>query len=120
MIIPISNLTIKNVGINETRIALLNAFQEMGAEIVKLFPGNIYGPEFVKAIKGPQPWTSIMPTGGVSTDPENLKQWFEAGVTCIGMGSKLISKTILETQNFDTLEKNTAKTIATIKKLKAK
>ena len=94
--------------------------EEMGAEIVKLFPGNIYGPEFVKAIKGPQPWTSIMPTGGVSTDPENLKQWFEAGVTCVGMGSKLISKAILETQNFDALEKNTAKTIATIGKLKAK
>ena len=92
----------------------------MGAEIVKLFPGNIYGPEFVKAIKGPQPWTSIMPTGGVSTDPENLKLWFEAGVTSVGMGSKLISKTILETQNFDKLEKNTAKTIVNIRKLKAK
>ena len=51
---------------------------------------------------------------------ENLKQWFEAGVTCVGMGSKLISKAILETQNFDALEKNTAKTIATIGKLKAK
>ena len=66
--------------------------EELGCEIVKLFPGNIYGPEFVKAIKGPQPWTSIMPTGGVSTDPENLKSWFEAGVVCVGMGSKLISK----------------------------
>ena len=47
--------------------------EERGAEIVKLFPGNIYGPEFVKAIKGPQPWTSIMPTGGVNTSKENLK-----------------------------------------------
>ena len=68
--------------------------EELGCEVVKLFPGGTYGFEFVKAIKGPQPWTSIMPTGGVSTDPENLKSWFEAGVVCVGMGSKLISKDI--------------------------
>ena len=68
--------------------------EEMGCELVKLFPGSIYGPGFVKAIKGPQPWTSIMPTGGVSTEESNLRGWFDAGVTCVGMGSKLISKEI--------------------------
>lgn len=66
--------------------------EELGCEIVKLFPGGIYGPEFVKAIKGPCPWTSIMPTGGVSPNRDNLKAWFDAGVTCVGMGSKLIVK----------------------------
>lgn len=66
--------------------------EELGCEIVKLFPGDIYGPQFVKGIKGPQPWTSIMPTGGVSPTKENLKAWFDAGVTCVGMGSKLIKK----------------------------
>ena len=66
--------------------------EELGCEIVKLFPGDIYGPNFVKGIKGPQPWTSIMPTGGVSPDKENLSEWFGAGVTCVGMGSKLIKK----------------------------
>lgn len=66
--------------------------EEWGAEIVKLFPGSVLGPGFVKAIKGPQPWTSIMPTGGVSPDYDNLKAWFSAGVTCVGMGSKLIVK----------------------------
>lgn len=66
--------------------------EELGCEIVKLFPGDIYGPNFVKGIKGPQPWTSIMPTGGVSPTRENLKGWFDAGVTCVGMGSKLIKK----------------------------
>jgi len=66
--------------------------EELGCEIVKLFPGGIYGPEFVKAIKGPQPWTKIMPTGGVSPTKESLEGWFNAGVTCVGMGSKLISK----------------------------
>lgn len=66
--------------------------EELGCEVVKLFPGDIYGPNFVKGIKGPQPWTSIMPTGGVSPDKENLQGWFDAGVTCVGMGSKLIKK----------------------------
>ena len=49
--------------------------EELGCEVVKLFPGGIYGPNFVKGIKGPQPWTSIMPTGGVSPTLENLKGW---------------------------------------------
>jgi len=66
--------------------------EELGCEIVKLFPGGIYGPDFVKAIRGPQPWTSIMPTGGVSPTKENLTGWFKAGVICVGMGSKLIAK----------------------------
>ncbi len=66
--------------------------EELGCEIVKLFPGGVYGPGFVKAIKGPQPWTSIMPTGGVSPTKESLSSWFDAGVTCVGMGSKLIKK----------------------------
>ncbi len=66
--------------------------EELGAEIVKLFPGGIYGPDFVKAINGPCPWTSIMPTGGVSPNRENLTSWFRAGVTCVGIGSKLMVK----------------------------
>ena len=85
--------------------------EELGCEIVKLFPGNIYGPEFVKAIKGPQPWTSIMPTGGVSTDPENLKSWFEAGVVCVGMGSKLISKDIVLNKKYIELTQKVSKTL---------
>jgi 2-dehydro-3-deoxyphosphogluconate aldolase/(4S)-4-hydroxy-2-oxoglutarate aldolase len=66
--------------------------EELGCEIVKLFPGDIYGPEFVKATKGPCPWTSIMPTGGVSPTKESLESWFKVGVTCVGIGSKLIVK----------------------------
>lgn len=66
--------------------------EELGCEIVKLFPGGVYGPGFVKAIKGPQPWTSIMPTGGVSPTEESISSWFNAGVSCVGMGSKLIKK----------------------------
>ena len=92
--------------------------EEMGCEVVKLFPGSTYGPGFVKAIKGPQPWTSIMPTGGVSTEESNLKGWFDAGVTCVGMGSKLISKQILETQNYKQLEADVRAAIEVINKVR--
>ncbi len=92
--------------------------EEMGAEIVKLFPGNIYGPEFVKAIKGPQPWTSIMPTGGVTTEKENLKAWFDAGVSCVGLGSKLISKELIKNQDYDQISTTIKKTLALIQTLK--
>lgn len=75
------------------------AAEEMGCEIVKLFPAGTYGPGFIKAIRGPQPWTRVMPTGGVSPDAENLKGWFSAGAFCVGMGSKLMAKT--SDGNFD-------------------
>ncbi|MDH3649782.1 MAG: bifunctional 4-hydroxy-2-oxoglutarate aldolase/2-dehydro-3-deoxy-phosphogluconate aldolase, partial [Saprospiraceae bacterium] len=74
--------------------------EELGCEIVKLFPGGTNGPAFVKAIRGPQPWTQIMPTGGVAPTRENLTGWFEAGVACVGMGSKLISKEIIQAQDW--------------------
>lgn len=93
--------------------------EQMGAEIIKVFPGSTLGPEFVKAIKGPCPWTSIMPTGGVSTDEENLRSWFDAGVTCVGMGSQLITKEFLSGKDYAGLEKhvtNTAKLINSIRK----
>ena len=92
--------------------------EERGAEIVKLFPGNIYGPEFVKAIKGPQPWTSIMPTGGVNTSKENLKSWFDAGVTCVGLGSQLISNQVTEQRDFEGLKVTVSQVLQTIQSLK--
>jgi len=96
----------------------INRAEELGCEIVKLFPGDLYGPGFVKGIKGPQPWTSVMPTGGVSTDEANLKAWFNAGVTCVGMGSKLISKEILANKDFLGLETLVRETLNKIIKLK--
>ena len=71
--------------------------QELGAEIVKVFPGgNVGGPSFVKNIKGPMPWTRIMVTGGVEPTEENLTAWFKAGVTAVGMGSNLFPKEIIQ------------------------
>lgn len=92
--------------------------EELGCEIVKLFPGGTYGPGFVKAIKGPQPWTSIMPTGGVSPTEENLRSWFESGVTCVGMGSKLISKDIIQREAYDELENKVREALALIKDIR--
>jgi len=92
--------------------------EELGCEIVKLFPGGIYGADFVKAIKGPCPWTKIMPTGGVSTDRENLEAWFNAGVTCVGMGSKLISKEVLASKDFKSLENKVKETLSLIQEIR--
>ncbi len=92
--------------------------EELGCEIVKLFPGDIYGPQFVKGIKGPQPWTSVMPTGGVSPNKENLSGWFNAGVTCVGMGSQLISKEILANKDFNTLKNKVKEALEIIKQVR--
>ncbi len=92
--------------------------EELGCEIVKLFPGGIYGPGFVKAIKGPQPWTSIMPTGGVAPTKENLEGWFNAGVTCVGMGSKLIAKNAEGNYDLDKIESDTRNALNIIKSLR--
>ncbi len=92
--------------------------EELGCEVVKLFPGGTYGPGYVKAIKGPCPWTSIMPTGGVSPTEENLKGWFDAGVTCVGMGSKLISKDILENRDYASLENKVRDVLALINQIR--
>lgn len=92
--------------------------EELGCEIVKLFPGDIYGPQFIKGIKGPCPWTSIMPTGGVSTSEDNLKSWFDAGATCVGIGSQLISNEILNNKDFDGLREKVKQTLDIIKAIR--
>ena len=93
--------------------------EELGCEIVKLFPGSVYGPKFIKSVKAPQPWTKIMPTGGVSTDPENLKSWFDAGATCVGMGSKLVSKDVIKNKSFSELTEKVKDTLQLIKQIKS-
>ena len=73
-------------------ISEIGKAQELGCDITKLFPGDVYGPNMVKGLMAPMPWSKIMVTGGVSPDEENLKSWFKAGVFCVGMGSKLFPK----------------------------
>jgi 2-dehydro-3-deoxyphosphogluconate aldolase/(4S)-4-hydroxy-2-oxoglutarate aldolase len=73
---------------------------------VKMFPGlSVGGPDFIKAVKGPCPWTSIMPTGGVEPTVENLRDWFEAGATCVGIGSNLITKEFIQKKDWEGLTK---------------
>ena len=92
--------------------------EEMGCEIVKLFPAGTYGPSFIKNIRGPQPWTNVMPTGGVSPDYENLKTWFDAGAFCVGMGSKLMAKTSDGQFDYGRIEELTRDALGFIAKLK--
>ncbi|WP_086477586.1 MULTISPECIES: bifunctional 4-hydroxy-2-oxoglutarate aldolase/2-dehydro-3-deoxy-phosphogluconate aldolase [Arenibacter] len=99
-------------------LAEINKAEEMGCEIIKLFPGANFGPDFIKAIKGPQPWTSVMPTGGVTLEASNLKAWFQAGATCVGMGSHLISKTVLEQKDYKGLEETVRNTMGLIKEVR--
>lgn len=95
------------------------AAENAGIGFIKLFPGNMLGPEFVSGIKDIFPKLLFMPTGGVDTTKENLEEWFKAGVCAVGMGSKLISKKLMEQKDYVTIEKMTKEVlelISTIKK----
>ncbi|MFP4090771.1 MAG: bifunctional 4-hydroxy-2-oxoglutarate aldolase/2-dehydro-3-deoxy-phosphogluconate aldolase [Cyclobacteriaceae bacterium] len=93
--------------------------EELGAEVVKIFPATeVGGPSFVKGVLAPHPWTSIMPTGGVAPTEENLGAWFDAGVHCVGMGSQLITKDIINNKKYDELKAKVAEAMQLIKKLR--
>ncbi len=99
----------------------ISAAEELGCEIVKIFPGDsVGGPEFVKSALGPCPWMRIMPTGGVDCSEESLTKWFKAGVACVGMGSKLITKQLLDAKDYSGIEKKVRETIALIKTIRGK
>lgn len=94
--------------------------EELGVEIVKLFPGSsVGGPDFVKAVAGPCPWTRIMPTGGVNADEANIRAWFEAGVACVGMGSALVSKAWVTTGNFAAISETAERVLGWIRDVRA-
>jgi 2-dehydro-3-deoxyphosphogluconate aldolase/(4S)-4-hydroxy-2-oxoglutarate aldolase len=93
--------------------------EELGAEVVKLFPGpTVGGAKFLKAYLGPCPWSHIMPSGGVSPTEENLAEWFNAGAFCVGLGSQLITKEIIDSGDFQKLEDISRKSIDMIRKLR--
>ena len=76
---------------------------ECGAEIVKIFPGFVGGPGFIKAVRGPLPWVRLMPTGGVKLSEESIRSWIIAGASCLGMGSDLISHDLVEAGDFQAI-----------------
>ncbi len=92
--------------------------EKAGCKVVKLFPGNVLGPGFVGAIKELFPNLKFMPTGGVELEAANLKAWFKSGVVAVGMGSKLITKEIMENRDFDTLKQNTIEALRLIREIK--
>lgn len=91
--------------------------EELGAEIVKVFPASrLGGPGYIRAITAPCPWAKIMPTGGVRGTWEDLKAWFDAGVTCVGMGSGLVRKDLVAAEDWEGLEEHVAQCLAWIRK----
>lgn len=93
--------------------------ENLGAKFVKLFPGNILGPGFMSAIKELFPNVLFMPTGGVELDKANIAGWFKAGVCAVGMGSKLITKSLLDNKDYETITSATKDVIAIIADIKA-
>ncbi len=91
------------------------AAENLGAKMVKIFPGNIIGMAFMNAVKELFPNLLFMPTGGVDTSKENIEGWFKAGVCAVGMGSKLVSKEVMANKQYDLLIEETKKVMSIIK-----
>ena len=89
--------------------------ENMGAKMIKLFPGNILGPGFMSSIKELFPGLLFMPTGGVDLDKENIEGWFKAGVCAVGIGSKLVSKQLLEQKDYAKIEALTKQAMDIVK-----
>jgi 2-dehydro-3-deoxyphosphogluconate aldolase/(4S)-4-hydroxy-2-oxoglutarate aldolase len=92
--------------------------ESFGLSLVKLFPGNVLGPDFVKAIKDLFPEMKFMPTGGVETTKENLTEWFASGVIAVGMGSKLITSESLKEKKYNSISENTKAVLEIIRSIK--
>ncbi len=97
----------------------ISAAEELGVEICKVFPAaELGGPSFVKAVTAPTPWTKIMPTGGVDPTYDNLKGWFDAGVVCVGMGSRLVRSDWIKAKSWAAMTELTAQCLAWIHEMR--
>lgn len=92
--------------------------QELGAEVVKVFPGDVVGAGFVKGLKAPMPWSNVMVTGGVTPTEENLTKWFSAGVTAVGMGSNLFPKEVIAAKDWGKITEMCKEALAIIAKIR--
>jgi len=98
----------------------INKAEELGAQIIKIFPGpSVGGPAFIKAYLTPCPWSNLMPSGGVSPTEENLTEWFNAGVFAVGMGSRLITKEIITSKDYQKLEQVSRNAVEIIRKIRS-
>ncbi len=97
-------------------VSEISQAQELGCEIIKVFPGNqVGGPAFIKSVLGPMPWTRLMPTGGVTAEQENVRGWIGAGAACLGMGSKLVPKDLVAAGDWTEISENVRRVLAWIR-----
>src|SRR6187402_1922978 len=96
------------------------AAENAGVKFIKLFPGNMLGPDFLSGIKDIFPNLVFMPTGGVDTTAENIGGWFKAGVSAVGMGSKLISKQLMADKNYAKIEADTKEVLSLVHSISKK
>ena len=94
--------------------------QEAGCDVCKIFPGDVLGTAFVKNLKAPMPWSNLMVTGGVKPEEANLKAWFDAGVTCVGMGSNLFPADVLKNKEWKTITELCKNALEIVKKVRNK
>ncbi|MCL1933759.1 MAG: bifunctional 4-hydroxy-2-oxoglutarate aldolase/2-dehydro-3-deoxy-phosphogluconate aldolase [Candidatus Azobacteroides sp.] len=92
--------------------------QEAGCDLCKIFPGDVLGPNFVKGLKAPMPWSLLMVTGGVKPEEANLKAWFDAGVTCVGMGSNLFPKEVIAAKEWGKITELCKNALAIVGKIR--
>ena len=92
--------------------------QMLGAGLIKIFPGNVLGPKFAKSVKSVLPEVKLMPTGGVKPTADNLSEWFDAGVICVGMGSQLFSKNLIKARNFAELQNEISDAVSLVKSVR--
>jgi 2-dehydro-3-deoxyphosphogluconate aldolase/(4S)-4-hydroxy-2-oxoglutarate aldolase len=100
-------------------VSEIHKAERLGVEICKIFPGGeVGGPAFVNNLRGPCPWTDVMPIGGVSPTKESLTAWFEAGIACAGIGSRLITKALLDARDYKGITKRVRETVSLIKEIR--
>ena len=92
--------------------------ESLGAKLIKLFPGNLLGPSFVSSIKELFPNVEFMPTGGVEAEGNNLKAWFQSGVIAVGMGSKLISKSLVDNKDYERIKSLTVEALELVRRVR--
>jgi len=92
--------------------------QESGCDLCKIFPGDVLGPAFIKGLKAPMPWSLLMVTGGVKPEEANLKAWFDAGATCVGMGSNLFPKEVIAAKEWEKITELCKHALAIIEKVR--
>ena len=100
-------------------VSEVGAAQETGCDLCKIFPGDVLGPNLVKGLMAPMPWSKLMVTGGVSPDEENLTSWIKAGVFCVGMGSKLFPKDVVAAGNWQAVTDKCREALGYIAKARA-